>query len=529
MATDFLPLNENDTKEQRKSLKLPTTKDIRYLCKESGKWIEHKIVDYTISHRYQSGACTLQIFLDSGEEKYIHSDYLSDMQRQSFLNEQGDKQDGFANVKSIIDEGNDDKQEKVIVGSSDEYIIADVKNVSKHKQDVNNTKIGKRIDVKPNEYVIVDIETTGKNHFTDSIIEIGAIKYLNGKELDRFSVLIRDENEIPKVISELTGITNELLSCEGVDKFSAIMTFNNFIKDAIVVGHNFSSFDKYFLDDAYMDVLMCHFPNDYIDTLNIAKKELPDMEHYSLKDLAEEYGIDYSKAHRAIEDCIINHIVYELMTTGQLKEELYQEYLLENDSIQNDDSIVDVSANEIDGWKETVSRALTSVIDKRELPQNSIRLMANISRKNGNITSYSICICEPDLIQDSLNSKSTENNGTVLRIEDKNASSDSEILKITVNNKKMFNEIEVPNDAKGYEPNSGGPYIKISQKSNNLVQYLECCVGYAIDHYSSKNGSFACCARYMECSKEMKCVHRNRLFSKACEYRKNIESGKIFY
>ena len=68
----------------------------------------------------------------------------------------------------------------------------------------------------------------------------------------------------------------------------------------------------------YVKELNCHFSNDYIDTVYLAKKSLPDLKHYSLECLAEEYNIDYSKAHRALEDCVINHRIYEYLTFGCL-------------------------------------------------------------------------------------------------------------------------------------------------------------------------------------------------------------------
>ncbi len=40
---------------------------------------------------------------------------------------------------------------------------------------------------------------------------------------------------------------------------------------------------------------------------------------------------------------------------------------------------------------------------------------------------------------------------------------------------------------------------------------------------------FGCCSRYKECSKEKKCVHPDLIYATACEYRKNLENGKIFY
>lgn len=47
------------------------------------------------------------------------------------------------------------------------------------------------------DYVCVDIETTGIRPKWDKIIEIGAVKVQNGKEVDRFSELIYPGVKLP--------------------------------------------------------------------------------------------------------------------------------------------------------------------------------------------------------------------------------------------------------------------------------------------------------------------------------------------
>ena len=53
--------------------------------------------------------------------------------------------------------------------------------------------------------------------------------------------------------------------------------------------------------------------NNYVDTLQVARKHLPKMEHHRLVDLAEHYGISSEGAHRALNDCYMNQKVYECM------------------------------------------------------------------------------------------------------------------------------------------------------------------------------------------------------------------------
>lgn len=62
----------------------------------------------------------------------------------------------------------------------------------------------------PLNYTAIDIETTGLDPCFDEIIEVAAIRYVDGKEQARFQSLIKPQNEVSDFIEELTGITNEI-------------------------------------------------------------------------------------------------------------------------------------------------------------------------------------------------------------------------------------------------------------------------------------------------------------------------------
>ena len=104
---------------------------------------------------------------------------------------------------------------------------------------------GKSLIEFPNKYIAFDIETTGLDPMYDEIIEIGAIKIENGKEIETFSTLIKPEYEINDFITELTGITNEMV--QNAPKINEVLTrFMDFIKDSIILGHNIN-FDINFI------------------------------------------------------------------------------------------------------------------------------------------------------------------------------------------------------------------------------------------------------------------------------------------
>ena len=476
MASDFISLNANDTKELRKEIGLPVTKDLIYWERqEYDKWKQCDVIDYEIVDTYMpSGVKSIRVTLTDGRKIRILSEYLSDMQKPSFLSE---------------------------VGCGEE------------KKEDTPGKAGNRVEKSADSYIVVDLETTGTNHYSDEITEIGAIKYVAGKEDGRFNVLVKTSVKIPEKIERLTGITNDMLQKDGVDPKVACEELKSFLGDSLIVGHNFASFDSKFLEDAYKKYLNCCFPNDYVDTLYLARKKHTELDHHSLECLSKEYDIDYSKAHRAIEDCVINHLIYEYLTFGFLLcDETAGDYLLDkteaigSETLDVDEQLVEV--NSLEGWQTKVSEMFPILCKEYGLMEQTFSIMANVGKDN-KITSYSVCAYEPDLVDDR---RDSSRNTVLARIKEDVLKTNPDILEVY---SKSFG---IDENKRRYDKNS-----------NELVECLIGCIRYGIEHYEPKAGSFACCSRYEECSKEKKCIHKNKLYAMACQYRKNLEAGNIFY
>ena len=91
---------------------------------------------------------------------------------------------------------------------------------------------GKSLLVIENDY----IETTGLDTSYDEILELGAVKYSGGVEVSRFQSLVKPEYEISEFITELTGITNEMVA--NAPSISDVLPdFLNFISQSLLVGH----------------------------------------------------------------------------------------------------------------------------------------------------------------------------------------------------------------------------------------------------------------------------------------------------
>lgn len=192
---------------------------------------------------------------------------------------------------------------------------------------------GKSIIALPSDYVVVDTETTGLDFDDCSLIEISAIRYVDNAETARFSSLVKPplttfyrcgsdgsisavEYYVDSFISELTGITNEMLE-DAPGPEEVLPAFLDFIGGAVLVGHNVS-FDINFLYDAAVRVCGKPLTNDHIDTIRIARKVYPGMEHYRLADVAEACGVHQDSAHRALADCETTAACYQAMREAAL-------------------------------------------------------------------------------------------------------------------------------------------------------------------------------------------------------------------
>ena len=164
---------------------------------------------------------------------------------------------------------------------------------------------------KNRDYVIIDVETTGLDYKNDKIIEIGALKYLN-EEFSEFNRLITVSEELPNTIEKLTGITNELLSFEGISLDVAIKEFNEFIKELPLIGFNIN-FDIRFINESLKDLGLGLIKNEVIDLLPYVKRDKMFIKSYTLDSVLLEYDIAEGVKHRALSDClVINELLYKV-------------------------------------------------------------------------------------------------------------------------------------------------------------------------------------------------------------------------
>ncbi|MBR6396618.1 MAG: hypothetical protein IKS09_06595 [Lachnospiraceae bacterium] len=243
-----------------------------------------------------------------------------------------------------------------------------------------------------------------------------------------------------------------------------------------------------------------------------------------MENLSKEYDIDYSNAHRADEDCVITHYVYEYLTFGYLLSEGNTGSLSSEETIKDDDELnsVDETLIEADlseGWKAALHSVMPAMSKEFGLFDDSLSIKANLG-KDQKITSYGVYVYEPDLVEDR---KNVSRNTILARVKEDILKTNPNIVSVDSKNPNLKEYGEAT------EISNGRFSVRIDKNTNKLVDCLIDCIRYGINNYTPKAAGFACCARYKECSKEGKCIHPNYLYAKACEYRKNLEKGRIFY
>lgn len=157
-------------------------------------------------------------------------------------------------------------------------------------------------------FISVDLETTGLSAARERIIEIGAVKYREGKPVETFSEFVRQEIPIPERIVALTGITQDDIKdapfeTEQMTKFLEFAS-----EDTVFLGHNLG-FDFSFLAMAAARMGLT-IEKQGLDTLKISKKCCYDMDERTLSALCDHFGVVNEAAHRAYCDAKATAEVY---------------------------------------------------------------------------------------------------------------------------------------------------------------------------------------------------------------------------
>ncbi|MGO4546112.1 PolC-type DNA polymerase III [Paenibacillus sp. 2TAB23] len=150
------------------------------------------------------------------------------------------------------------------------------------------------------DYTVIDFETSGLDPKKDRVIEMAAIRCVNGEIASEFSTLVRYDGKLSAKITELTGITDEMTAA-GMDEDTAFRILNRMLGDNVIIAHN-AAFDLGFLHHSLLRIAGRSFTNSFIDTLTISRAR--HVYPHTLKDMSDRYGIPLIGGHRALNDVI---------------------------------------------------------------------------------------------------------------------------------------------------------------------------------------------------------------------------------
>lgn len=168
--------------------------------------------------------------------------------------------------------------------------------------------------------IAIDVETTGISPEKERLIEIGAVRPETG---EIFRTLIQPGRPVSEHITQLTGITDEMLldAPQEPEAMAALLGFMG--EDTILLGHNIS-FDHSFLVQAIRRCGLSEPQFFGIDTLKISRVLCPELPNKKLETMVAHFGLTNQRAHRAFEDAQVTVELYRCLKEMKREPELFE-------------------------------------------------------------------------------------------------------------------------------------------------------------------------------------------------------------
>ncbi len=159
-------------------------------------------------------------------------------------------------------------------------------------------------------YAIIDIETTGGSARIEKITEIAIYLHDGTQITGEFVSLVNPERNIPYFITNLTGITNEMV--EDAPRFYEIAkTIVELTEGRTFVAHN-ARFDYSFIRQEFKS-LGFNYKRNILDTVALSRKLFPGHRSYSLGNICNDLKISILGRHRASGDAFATVKLFEIL------------------------------------------------------------------------------------------------------------------------------------------------------------------------------------------------------------------------
>lgn len=175
------------------------------------------------------------------------------------------------------------------------------------------------LDHLPDTFVVFDLETTGLDAESHEIIEVAAIRYRKGcTNHQTIQGLVTPSKKVPAKITEITGITQQMLDANGEPLADVMRDLMAFVGNDRLVSFN-AEFDMAFLEAATDRLGLPRITNPVSCALKMARRAWPERKSFRLSELATDGEFAKGSAHRALEDARCALIVYAA-AVAELKE-----------------------------------------------------------------------------------------------------------------------------------------------------------------------------------------------------------------
>ncbi len=188
-------------------------------------------------------------------------------------------------------------------------------------------------------YAILDIETTGGKYNEEGITEIAIYRFDGHKIVDQFFSLVNPERDIQSFVVNLTGINNEML--QNAPKFHEVAKrIIEITKGCTIVAHN-AQFDNRILTTEF-DRLGYSFDKNFLCTVELSKKLIPNLASYSLGKLMRSLGIPISDRHRAQGDAKATLMLFKILLEKDTSKKIIQETVKKDPKRQLEPKLIDI-------------------------------------------------------------------------------------------------------------------------------------------------------------------------------------------
>ena len=172
--------------------------------------------------------------------------------------------------------------------------------------------------MKQKRYAIIDIETTGGKASRDKITEIAIVLHDGQQIIETYETLINPETYIPYGITQLTGITQDMVA-DAPKFFEVAKKIVEMTEGAVFVAHSVR-FDYSFIREEFQR-LGFTYTRKQLCTVRLSRKAFPDLRSYGLDNLIYELDLTIDKRHRAMGDAMATTELFEKILRGNDSEE----------------------------------------------------------------------------------------------------------------------------------------------------------------------------------------------------------------